>query len=135
MNVIDVEGGIRIRSDVQRHRLARQLDVSKKYSSEMNELVYSQLLELAKEGIKSGLPIIVDAAFLKQVRRQPFFELAVELDVPFEIIHCNAPLTELRSRLESRTNDPSEANIKVLEIQMVNYDPLSEEETNFVRKV
>ena len=132
MDVIDAEGGIRIRSDVQRHRLARQFDVSEKYCSEMNELVYMQLTTLAKDVIKCELPIIIDAACLKQIDRQRFIELATELAVQFEIIECTAPVAELRRRLKSRTNDPSEANTKVLELQLANHDPLTQAEANFV---
>ena len=134
MQVIEAEGGIRIRSDVQRHRLARQHDDFEKYGSEISDLVYGQLLELANDSIKYGMPTVIDATFLKQNRRQPFFELASKSTVPFEIIECNAPLDELRRRLESRTDDPSEAKIRVLELQLTNHDPLTEDETHFVRQ-
>lgn len=133
MRVIDAEGGIRIRSDVLRQRYALRFQVTDKYSREMNEWVYASLEELAGDGVLAGFPITADATFLKFNRREAFQRMAISLGVPFEIINCEAPFEELCSRLEARVDDPSDANVDVLKLQLANHDPLTDEERQYVR--
>jgi len=135
MQVIDSEGGVRIRSDVERHRLSKSFKISDEYSPEMDDWVYSQLLELAKSTLKAGLPVVVDATFLKKHRRARFEMLAREFEVEFEIIDCDAPFEELCRRIQLREFDPSEATIDVLKLQMETHDPLTTEELQYVRKI
>ncbi|WP_157665042.1 bifunctional aminoglycoside phosphotransferase/ATP-binding protein [Mariniblastus fucicola] len=133
LEVIDNEGGIRIRSDVLRNKFAAQFKVQDKYSAEMSNWIYTSLVEFARDAIAARLPVIIDATFLKADRRRPFRELALEQNVPFEIIHCEADFNELCSRLRSRKNDPSEADVNVLRKQLQLHDPLTVEELTFVR--
>ncbi len=128
MNVISHEGGIRIRSDVERHRLFGGSGTDAKYSKAMSDRVYSKLLELSTATIVSGFPVVIDATFLKKGRRKPFQDLAGKLNVDYRIIDCDVPFEELCRRLRLRRNDPSEADIDVLTKQIQNHDPLSDEE-------
>jgi hypothetical protein len=60
-----------------------------------------------------------------------FAELAARLDTPFAILDIEVPLPKLRERLARRQahgGDASEADIDVLERQLVNRDPLAGEE-------
>lgn len=133
MNMIAVEGGIRIRSDVERSRLMSSSIGEAKYSKAMSQRVYGHLLGLAKSSVQSGFPIIVDATFLQQKRRMPFQQLAEQLDVEYRIIDCQAPFNELCRRLRLRENDPSEADVNVLQAQMKNHDPIGDNELPFVK--
>jgi predicted kinase len=45
------------------------------------------------------------------------------------IVVCEAPEAILRERIMARENDPSEANLQVLERQLKSRQPLSETET------
>ena len=128
MQRIDRMGGIRIRSDALRTRLANDFNIKEKYSSEMSNWIYSHMASLCREGLKTGFPIIADATFLNAERRSHFRELATEVGAGFEILDCHAPYDVLVQRILNRSNDLSEANIEVLESQMKNHDPLSEVE-------
>lgn len=134
MKAIDTNGGIRIRSDVLRQQLAEQTNTADKYSCEMSDRVYARLAELSRDGIASGFPIIADATFLRIKYRRPFVAVAELIQVPFEIIDCDAPFGELCRRLQDRHTDPSEADIAVLNLQMKNHDPLGVDEVKWVRE-
>jgi aminoglycoside phosphotransferase family enzyme/predicted kinase len=137
-------GAIRVRSDVERRRLfssrsadrttaeGSELDTALDvYGSEMTELTYHRLYDLATKILKAKYPVIVDATFLKRNFRSDFIELASEFGVDWNILDCQAPLEELRRRIRNRLEagkDASEANLEVLERQLRNRDPLTAEE-------
>lgn len=135
MKLIDMDGGIRIRSDVERRRLAEKFHTQEKYSSAMSDWVYTHLLELAQTNLRGGFPVLVDATFLKLSHRLPFQKLAESMEVEFEILDCDASYEELCRRIRSRFSDPSEATTEVLDAQMQSHDPLTTEELQFVRNV
>ncbi len=135
MQILEQSGGIRIRSDVERQRLADKFKTRDKYSPEMTNWVYSHLLELCELAIKSGFPVVIDGTFLKQSPRSMFRQLAERLDVEFLILDCDAPVEELQQRIRRRGHDPSEATLDVLAQQMESHDPLTTEELQFVRKI
>jgi len=118
-------GVIRIRSDVERKRMADlqagQRSVGETlYTPQFNERVYAHLLEAARTMLTSGESVIVDAAFLRRDERLQYRQLADELQVDFRIFHCIAPDATLRSRLDARSRagtDASEADIAVMERQ------------------
>ena len=77
-----------------------------------------RLHELARELLTAGVPVIVDAAFLKQDERDSFHQLAQELAVPFVIASLQSSPATLRARIVQRQaalNDASEADLAVLE--------------------
>ncbi|MGI9516642.1 MAG: AAA family ATPase [Pirellulaceae bacterium] len=140
LDFIESTGGIRIRSDVERTRSMAErgqgghnvTNQAAKYSEETSDRVYHQLLELAGVVANSGLPVVVDATFLKFARRRPFLQLATDRDIPFQILGCDAPPAELRQRIQSRYGDASEATIEVLDQQMADHDPLTTAELEFL---
>lgn len=134
INAIERRGGIRLRTDVERHRLAARFKVVDKYTSEMNHWIYSHVLNLAERIVTAGFPVVADATFLQLKFRSPFQALAEKLKVPFRIIACEAPLAELCKRLRKRGPDPSEATPDVLKSQMESHDALTTEELKFVQQ-
>jgi hypothetical protein len=115
---------IRIRSDVERKRLfgippladSRSHPVSI-YGSDTTQRTYARLHELARGLLAVGVPVIVDAAFLKQDERNSFCRLAQELAVPFAIASLQSSPATLRARIVQRqaaSNDASEADLVVL---------------------
>ncbi|MFU8878241.1 MAG: AAA family ATPase [Wenzhouxiangellaceae bacterium] len=130
-------GLIRIRSDIERKRLfglARDeqsesgLDAGL-YTAEATERTYRHLADTARKLIRAGFPVLVDATFLKRNQREPFLELARSLQVPFGLIECRADESTLRQRINDRAragNDPSEADLEVLEKQLDNVEPPDE---------
>ena len=133
LQVMQEEGWVRLRSDVERQRLAKKFKTNEKYSTEMTDWVYAHLLELARMAIDADMPIIVDATFLKSKRRAQFEWLARELNLEFRILTCDAPFDELCRRLRERGPDPSDATVDVLKHQMETHDPLTTEELRHVR--
>jgi uncharacterized protein len=132
-------GAVRIRSDVERKRLAgmapeqhsapQQRDTL--YSAAMSRKTFSRLEELAGVVLEAGFPVIVDATFLQRGTRDCFHQLASRLSVPFVIIDCSAPPEQLRQRLIERARhaqDASEADVAVMEQQLRSAQALTQEE-------
>jgi aminoglycoside phosphotransferase family enzyme/predicted kinase len=116
---------IRLRSDVERKRLFGVAPLASSgsaidagiYTAEATVRTYARLIDLARELLGAGWPVIVDAAFLRRAERDAFRVLAAELGVGFEILYCSAPAAELRQRVSSRRGDASEATTEVLDKQ------------------
>jgi aminoglycoside phosphotransferase family enzyme/gluconate kinase len=123
---------IRIRSDVERKRLYPGTDVQmRRYGRTATLTTYAHLLGMARWLLHAGFAVIVDATFLKQSQRQPFFELAEALDTPLLILNCQASKSILQERIAGRAaagGDPSEADLSVLAMQLSQREPLSEAE-------
>jgi aminoglycoside phosphotransferase family enzyme/adenylate kinase family enzyme len=134
-------GAIQIRSDVERKRMFG-LDAKADSGSEVEKDIYSQeatnktydhLEDLTGKIIESGFTAIVDASFLKLMHRQQFSQLALNSHFPFVLVSCEASSEELASRIEQRIKngeDPSEANLEVLNHQLQTQEAISEEERN-----
>jgi len=133
--LLEREGAIRIRSDVERKRLfglgmrddsrAKGLDI---YTADATARTYERLLELARIALRAGYPVVLDAAFLRRSERDAARELAREFKVPFAILACEAPPDVLRARLSARRHDASEADARVLDRLRASIEPLGEDE-------
>jgi len=129
-------GLVRLRSDVERKRLygLGPLDDSKSgigqnlYTEEANQRTYQRLAELARELLLAGMPVIVDAACLKQQERELLTEVAESLGLPFALIHCEAPEQTRRQWIRERAGDASEASEELLEAQAGWFEPLTDQE-------
>ncbi len=137
--IINHYPAIRLRSDVERKRL-HNLTVQQQshsgldsglYNQTNNELTYQHLLQLAIEVINAGYSVIVDATFLQQKHRKLFSQQAERLLIPFLIVHTQTDKQTLIKRIKARAqqqNNVSEADKTVLENQLDNRQPLSNEE-------
>jgi hypothetical protein len=129
---IDRHGGLRLRSDIERRRV--MLPVGQPaYSEESRERVYRHLLHLARRLLERQYPVVVDATFLKRHQRVSFRRLADQLQIPFEILVCDAPLGELERRISQRHGDPSEATNQVLHDQLRAREEIAADERVFVQ--
>ena len=140
--IVESAGAVRIRSDVERKRLAglgagartgALLDgiESGLYTPESSRETYDRLAALARDIVSAGYTVVVDAAFLRRWQRDLLRTTATELHVPFAIADCSAPEPVLRARIAGRIEagrDASEATIEVLEYQLATADPLSPDE-------
>jgi aminoglycoside phosphotransferase family enzyme/predicted kinase len=121
---------IRIRSDVERRRLARP-GAPLAYDPAARRRVYAHLLDCADACLAGGYTVLVDASFLGGSERRMFRELAQRQRVRCVIVHCEAEIPVLRRRLALRAaagTDASQAGIAVLEEQLTCREPLSAEE-------
>jgi len=132
-------GLIRLRSDVERKRLhgLAPLEDSQSptganlYSPEANEKTYVRLAKLASDLLAAGLPVIVDAASLKEKERALFAAVAESQGVPFALIHCEAPEALRKEWVRNRKGDASEATVELLDAQKDWFEPLTAEETSY----
>lgn len=137
--LLEQQGAVRVRSDVERKRLSGMgtLDDSRAkgveiYTDSATRRTYARLFEVARTALKAGVPVVIDAAFLRLEERRQAHELARQLQVPFSIIACKAPLPLLRERLLARKGDASEADAAVLEKLRRLAEPLAPEERPFL---
>ncbi len=137
--LLEAAGALRVRSDVERKRLAglaalqssRDVVPGGIYGSTGSDRTYARLRQIAHTALASGWPIIVDAAFLRRAERARFAALAEATAVPFSILDCIAPLALLRERIARRKAggaDASEADLGVLERLAKEAEPLDERE-------
>ncbi len=141
--LLTVSDAIRVRSDVERKRLAGLEPLARSkaevgaglYTPAMSRRTYQRLAELAGDLLQAGFPVIVDATFLRRAERDRFRHLAEGLGVPFRILHCAADPALMRQRISRREQagcDASEANLAVLENQLAHQEPLAADEADAV---
>lgn len=134
---------LHIRSDVERKRLAglAALDDSRSppdagiYTHEFTQRTYARLYQCARDALRGGECIVIDAAFLKRDERAHMLELACELGAPAAIVHCMAPTEVMLARLEQRARartDASEAGTAILERQPAFWEEFGDGEQPFV---
>lgn len=130
---------IHLSSDIERKRLfglsplanSKQSSHTNIYNQSADNLTYQRLLDLAYELLGHGFSVIVDATFLSQSRRASFQELAQTHKVAFIIMDLQADMDTLKQQImfrQQRGNSPSEADISIMEQQLINQEPLSVEE-------
>lgn len=134
--LLEARGMLRIRSDVERKRLAglsagdRSASALAQglYEPAMTARTYTVLQALAAAILRAGWPVIVDAAFLRAEQRAPFFALAEGLNAPVTLLHFDAPAGILKERISRRLRegaDASEADLGVLRHQIDHCEPLT----------
>ena len=125
-------GAIRIRSDVERKRLFGLQPQENGgaavgegiYSLEATQKTYRQMCRLAAQIVDARFTVIVDAVFLQYEERRQFKKLADSKRIPLVIIDCHADEAILRRRITERKNDVSDADLRVLDMQLAGWQPL-----------
>lgn len=145
-------GWIHLRSDAERRRLFGRWGVAPgsspaspspgsaeagdAYAPAVTEHLYGEVLPAAAAAaLAAGLAVVVDATFLRHSQRRRFQELAERSGAGFGILACGAPLAEIEGRIEARQQaggDPSEADATVARRQLLQLEPLSEQEKQWV---
>ena len=137
--LLQMASAIRLRSDVERKRLAalpptadsRSSINADLYDSAMSEATYGRLLSATQAILRAGYSVIVDATFLKHRQRKMFSDWAGKAAVPCAMLCVTAPVEVLRERVARRVrkgDDASEANLGVLEHQLKTAEPLDADE-------
>lgn len=141
--LMQAPGAIRLRSDVERKRLAG-LDAlahsdsevgGQLYAADATRRTYHHLAHLAGEVLDAGWPVIVDATFTARWQRDLLRALAQSRAVAFHILDFQVPVAVLRERILKRAQaggDASEANLAVLQHQLDTEEPLAEDEADDV---
>ncbi|MGO9443319.1 MAG: AAA family ATPase [Thiobacillaceae bacterium] len=141
--LIEQAGVIRLRSDIERKRLAG-LDMLARtnagvgtgiYGPGSSRRTYGHLAYLAERLLHAGWNVLVDATFVSRWQRELLSHVASACKTPFLILDFPVPVDELRIRVESRreeAKDASEADLGVLDYQIAHHEPLSPEEAKSV---
>jgi len=137
--LMQAPGAIRLRSDVERKRLAG-LDALEKsgsgvgqqlYAADATRRTYAYLSGLAGALLDAGWPVIVDATFTARWQRDLLREQAQTRGVAFHILDFQLPVATLRERIVQRAragSDASEADLAVLQHQLDTEDILAADE-------
>lgn len=138
--IIDACGAVRLRSDVERKRLAgmaatdRPADESharELYGAEMTNRVYQRLATLAATLLRAGTNVVIDATCTIRQQRDVLAAVArdegvallwLELDVPAEFV-----LARVAARQAAGT-DASDASLDVVRSQLASRQPITPEE-------
>lgn len=142
-SLLQQHGMIRLRSDVERKRLAGQdaLAHSREgigeglYSPSTSRRTYRHLAHLAEILLNAGWPVIIDAACLEHWQRDLFRDLSQRLGVSFRILDIQADPATLRERVTRRMEqggNVSDANLNVLQHQLETSQPLNQSELTSV---
>jgi uncharacterized protein len=137
--LLETEGAIRIRSDVERKRLhslesttsSNPQTPSDLYQQAATQNTFDRLQALAQTLLGAGFQVIVDATFLNRALREQFIALGQCLRVPVQIVDMAVSPEICRQRILHRLatgGDASDATIEVLECQLQTADPLTEAE-------
>ncbi|MBW8328844.1 MAG: AAA family ATPase [Thiobacillus sp.] len=137
--LMQAPGAIRLRSDVERKRLAGLDALARSgsgvgqnlYAADATRHTYSRLADLAGQLLDAGWPVIVDATFTARWQRDLLRETARTRKVEFRILDFPVAVATLRERIVQRSrsgNDASEADLAVLQHQLESEEPLAADE-------
>jgi uncharacterized protein len=128
---------IHLRSDAVRKQIAgipvEQKGTDEIYSADMTKQTYDRLLNLGLLLAGQGHTVILDAKYDRLVLREPVINQAKAAGIALTIVHCEAPIEVLKSRVAARTGDIADADVAVLEQQ--SFEEFTEAELAFVKAV
>ncbi|WP_019503637.1 bifunctional aminoglycoside phosphotransferase/ATP-binding protein [Pleurocapsa sp. PCC 7319] len=138
-NIARTKGAIQIRSDaVRKHLAGISLDESGEdsiYTAEMTQKTYDRLLNLGITLAREGYTVILDAKYDRLALRHPAISQANLYHIPLKIIHCTAPESVLRDRINTRQDDISDATADLIAQQQANTESFTPAEQAYVIKI
>ena len=137
--LMQAPGAIRLRSDIERKRLAGLGALARSgsgigqqlYAADTTRRTYQHLAGRAGDLLDAGWPVIVDATFIARWQRDLLREVARARSASFRILDFPVPPATLRERIVARSRagtDASEADLAVLGHQLQTEEPLAAEE-------
>lgn len=124
---------VRVRSDVERKRLAGAQKAAPAtygngiYTAAFTHRTYARLLDCAESCLQGGISVIVDGAFLEEIERRMFHDLALRRGARYFIVSCVADEQLAQQRIEARrraVNEVSDADPAILRRQLETLQPL-----------
>jgi uncharacterized protein len=106
---------------------------AKLYSPATTQRTYDALADLARQALRRGESVILDASFAKRQARQGMAALAQEMQARYAVIECWAPEATLRERLRARQRLPtsiSDAREEILSQFQRDYEPVQADEAS-----
>ena len=134
-SLLELIGAIRIRTDVERKRIARlPLDARTAsqvdggiYADAATHSTYEAVARAAGAGLAAGYVVVADGTFLRRYQRDRLRAVAHEHGVACCLLDLQAPEAVLRERIVQRQRageSVSEADVRVLEHQLASAEPL-----------
>lgn len=118
----DGVGAVHLRSDEIRKRLAGVETTDtlppSSYTLEASQRVYAEMYRLCDVCLRAGVSVVVDAVFSNPGERQEIERVARDLGVPFRGLWLDAPASLLEARIRGRQGDASDADVRVLRLQL-----------------
>lgn len=115
-------GAVHLRSDLERKAMAGVAPgerlPAESYTAEAARAVYARLMEKAETALRAGQSVIVDAVFAKPAERGEIELMARRAGVAMDGIWLDAPGDILKSRVEARRGDASDATPEVVSRQL-----------------
>jgi uncharacterized protein len=114
-------GAVHLRSDIERKTAFGVGETEPlpetAYRREVTDEIYARLRRKAALALRAGYGVLVDAVHAGEAERTAIEAVAREIGAPFTGLWLEAPLATLRSRVEQRTGDASDANAAIVERQ------------------
>ncbi len=88
------------------------------YAAGTSEQVYARMLDEGRLVLAAGRAVVLDAVFLRPEERTAAELLAREAGVSFDGLWLDADPAVMAERIEQRTDDASDVDIRVLEEQL-----------------
>ena len=132
--VVSAADAVRVRSDVERKRLAgmaateRPADATATaalYDPATTRRVYERLADLARTLLAAGRSVVVDAAANARWQREIVAAAARDTDVPLVWLELDVPEAEAAARVAARAGDASDATADVVRTQAVAREPIA----------
>ncbi|MDX2255462.1 MAG: AAA family ATPase [Pseudanabaenaceae cyanobacterium bins.39] len=136
------QDAICLRSDAIRKHLAG-IDLMERgsddiYTPEMTAKTYSRLAELGSRLASQGFTVILDAKYDRVALRSQAIAAAQAVNVPVEIIYCDAPPEILAQRLRDRAaanNDIADATVDLLASQQASFEQFTDAERAIMKQI
>lgn len=137
--IVDATGAVRLRSDVERKRLASMSAIERPddeharvlYGEAMTETVYRRLATLATTILQAGTNVVVDATCNTREQRDLLATVAHDLHVPLRWLELDVPAEFVLARVAARQaagTDASDASVDVVRSQLAKRQPILPEE-------
>lgn len=142
--LVDACGAIRLRSDVERKRLAGMAATDRPtdedhardlYGAEMTARVYRRLATLAATVLQAGRSVVVDATCNTREQRDLLAAVARDAGVPLVWLELDVPAEFVLARVAARqaaNTDASDASLDVVRSQLASRQPITPEEVGAV---
>ena len=137
-SLADVYGLKVIRSDAVRKTLFAQPDdptdtrefKKGQYSAYATEVTYNHLFDLAREMLRTGHGVVIDATFSRDMHRQKILRMAARCQILPVFVECQAADTVLAERLSKRETEPSLSDARLIHLEHFKqrYEPITDVE-------
>jgi len=130
-----IERAIIIRTDATRKRIAAAFPELELYGRQMHLNTYKATFDAARIALNAGFSVILDATFIHPDSRHQLKTLADENQTPLHCFWLDIDTETLRQRIVARqqaANDISDADLRVLHLQLAEYRRPTEPWIQFV---